>query len=201
MRFTRAAVIGIVFGAATTLALANDTLTMDGLTYGSSTYTATIDGSQNVYAGPFNASLDGGGTFQVFCADIADETVFNTATPVVLQNTATLGSNYQYAAQLLNAFEPSAGSNLLDNAGLQVAIWETLFPSHTYTDFWQPGVVAQANVYLSQNVSGFSDVATYYNYGGANQSMIGAATPEPAPIAAVGLGLLGLIRRRRAKVS
>jgi hypothetical protein len=48
-------------------------------------------------------------------------------------------------------------------------------------------------------VSGFSDNANFYNYGGANQNMIGTATPEPAPVVALGLGVFGIgfIRRRR----
>lgn len=189
-----------------TLAHAGNTLDMLGLVNGGNTYTAAISDPQlnitpvDVYAGPFNASYDNGSPIQVYCADICDETQFNTNTPVTVENTANLASNYQNAARLLNAFDASAQGSLLDEAGLQVAIWKTLFPGLQYSDFWQAGVTYQANYYLAQNVSGFSDKANFYNYNGANQSMIGpVATPEPAPIAAMGLGIgfVGLAARRR----
>jgi len=188
-----------------TFAHAGNTLDMLGLVNGGSTYTEAISdpslnvGNVGVYAGPFFASYNGNAPFPVYCADILDETQFNVLTPVTVQNTASLTSNYQDAARLLNAFGASANGNLLDEAGLQVAIWKDVFPGMTYSDFWQPGVTAQANYYLSQNVSGYSDKANFYNYGGANQNMIGTATPEPAPVLALSLGVFGIffVRRRR----
>ena len=189
-----------------TFAHAGNTLDMLGLVNGGSTYTETISDAPlnvtnaNVYAGPFNASYDGGSTIQVYCVDILDETQFNVLTPVAVQNTAGLTSNYQNAARLLNAFGASANGNLLDEAGLQVAIWKTVFPDLAYTDFWQAGVTTQANYYLGQNVSNYSDKANFYNYNGANQNMMGTvATPEPAPVMALGLGVfgVGILRRRR----
>jgi hypothetical protein len=102
---------------------------MLGLVNGGSTYTEAIADpslsvpNTGVYAGPFNASYNGSAPFPVYCADILDETQFNVLTPVTVQNTANLTSNYQDAARLLNAFGASANGNLLDEAGLQVAMW------------------------------------------------------------------------------
>jgi hypothetical protein len=176
-------------------------LSFQSLSYGGSTYTANVDG-RGYYAGPFDVSLNGGSSFQTFCADLNDETVFNSPTSVLLRDTLTMGSNYQLAAQLYNQYDPTVGSDLTKNAGLQVAIWQALNPSISVSDFWQSGVTAAAQADFAGLLSTTSKEATFYDFGGHNQGQIGKATqavPEPTSIAALGLGVLGFIRKRRLK--
>ncbi len=206
MNFRKAASSLFILASLGSIASATDTLNIYGLSsLSSGDFTATITKPgplvDNVYAGPFEVSFDAGSTFRVFCADVSDTARFNVATPVTAVNTLSLGSNFQYAAQLYNAFDSSVGNDSLKNAGLQVAIWTALFPANTYTDYQQAGVIAQAQIYLSADVSGYSKQATYYDFGGTNQSQIGAYRPAPTPesgtIAALGFGSLALIGRRR----
>ena len=150
------------------------------------------------YAGPFDGSLDGGATMRVFCADLVHHTGFNTATAVTPTDTATLGAGYGQAARLLNRFGAEAANDPIKNAALQTAVWKSIFPTLAFTDS-TAGVSALATTYLGADLTGVSAHATYYDFGGANQSMIGFSqpVPEPASLAALGVGALGLLRRRR----
>ena len=158
--------------------------------------TGLADGAY--YAGPFDASLDGGSSFRVFCGDLIDHTQFNASTGVSLVDTASLGAGYQQAARLLNKYAGTVGSDPLANAALQAAVWKSIFPTLTYSD-GTAGASALAGTYLaSTDLAGYSDHATYYDFGGANQSMLGIQpTPEPTSMAALAVGALGLLRRRK----
>ncbi len=156
--------------------------------------------TNDVYAGPENASLNGGPSFRVFCADLGHLSN-GGATPVSLVDTSLplVGSGYKLAAKLYNKYSPTVGNDQDANAALQVAIWEAIFPSATITDVAPAGIVAQANILLGSDLSAVSDKATYYDMGNANQSMIGGyqAVPEPTSMAALGLGALALVKRRK----
>ena len=166
---------------------------------------SNVAGVQNgtYYAGPFDASLDAGAAMRVFCGDLVNHTVYNAHTAVTPKDTAGLGTNafggdYGTAARLLNKYVGTVGNDPLKNAALQGAIWKTLFPTLVYAD-GTSGVTSLIDSYLaSTDLMGYSNHATFYDFGGANQSMIGVqAVPEPASLAALGLGALGLLRRRR----
>ena len=164
---------------------------------------SNVTGLQNgaYYAGPFDASLDGGSTLRVFCADLVHHTGFGTATAVTPKDTATLGSGYGQAAQLLNRFGVEVANDPIKNAALQAAIWKSVFPTLVFSDS-TAGVSALATTYLGTDLTGVSNRATYYDFGGANQSMLGFSpnaqpVPEPASFAALGVGALGLLRRRK----
>lgn len=174
-------------------------MTIEQLSLGGSTQIEKID-YVPMYAGPVTDNINGGKTFETFNADLSRGELYMTPKTVTIEDTASMASNYRYAAQLYNAFEPTVGTNAVDNAALQVAIWVALYPSLIYSDYGPTGVTAQANDYLSQNVSGESDKASFYNFGEHNASQIGAlATPEPSSVGCLAVGALGLALRRLRK--
>lgn len=165
-------------------------------TLGLSNVNGLTDGSY--YAGPFDASLNGGAAMRVFCGDLVNHTTFNAPGTVSLVDTASLGSGYQTAARLLNKYSASVGSDPLQNAALQAAVWKSIFPTLIYKD-GTAGASALADSYLaSPDLGRYSGHATYYDFGGKNQSMIGVqAVPEPASMGVLAVGAMGLLRRRR----
>ena len=174
----------------TGMALTNTgTLALSGVT-------GMADGTY--YAGPFTASLDGGASMRVFCGDLLNHTQFSSPTNATLKDTHALGGGYAQAARLLNKYGAAAGDDPMLNAALQGAVWKSIFPTLSYAD-GTAGASALTTSYLSENLSAYSDRATFYDFGGANQSMIGYSqpVPEPTSVAALGVGALGLLRRRR----
>ncbi len=178
-------------------------LKITGLSLGGNTGTLALSNVTGLsdgtyYAGPFDASLDGGAAMRVFCGDLVHHTQFNAGTSVSPTDTAGLGLGFQTAARLLNKYGATAGNDPLKNAALQAAVWKSIFPTLAYAD-GTAGASALAGTYLaSTDLAGYSAHATFYDFGGANQSMIGVpkAVPEPASMAALAVGAMGLLRRR-----
>ncbi len=184
---------------AATQARAADSMILHGLAQ-PSTGTLALSGVSGLndglyYAGPFTATLNGGSGFRVFCADLLHETAYNVTNAVTIQDTFSMGSGYQQAARIINKYGASAGNDQLLNAALQGAIWKSIFPTVNLAD-GTTGATALANSYLSEDLSGYSAHASYYNLGNSNQSML-APVPEPASMAALAVGALGLLKRRK----
>lgn len=176
-----------------------DSFNLGGLAL-TSTGTLQMSGVLNghYYAGPFTATLNGGASFRTFCADLGHEANYGSAQAVTLVDTATLDGGYQQAARILNKYGATAGNDPLKNAALQGGIWKALYGSALTLADGTAGATTLASAYATEDLSAYSSHATFYNLGGANQSMIGAApVPEPAAVAALGVGAVGLLRRRK----
>lgn len=192
--------------AALATAAQADTLNIGSLSLGGDTGILHLSGVTGLndgtyYAGPFDASLNGGSTFRVFCADLLHETAFNANGTVLVQDAATLGAGYGKAAQIVNKFGASVGNDPVKNGALQAAIWTSIFPTVQYSDS-TPGISSLAATYLATDLTGVSDHASYYNLGNGNQSMLGfspQAVPEPTSVAALAVGAMGLLRRKRVR--
>ena len=152
----------------------------------------------NTYsAGPFNASLNGGPSMEVYCADLGHSAAYNSPMTVNVVDTSTLGSGYQLAAQILNKHFASADT-ALERAALQGAIWRSIYGNSISLNDGTSGAAALAESYLTEDLTGYSTSARYYDLGSANQSMMGVqSVPEPASIAALGVGALGVLKRRK----
>jgi hypothetical protein len=200
-----ALVLPFLFVAA--VSQASDSMTISGLSLGGGTgilglsnVSGMNDGSY--YAGPFDASLNGGATQRVYCADLLHHTEYNSATAVNVTDTALLGSGYQQAARIYNKYAGGVVSDATMNAALQAAIWKSIFPTLTYVD-GTSGASALADSYLaSSDLGSYSNHAKLYDFGGANQSMLGGVpnanpVPEPASMAALGVGAISILRRRK----
>lgn len=161
-------------------------------------------GSVTAYASPENAKIVNGSStsYQVlFCCDLSHYSITNSAKVASVLDTASLGSNFQLAAKYYNHFEPTIAGNVNDEAALQLVIWKALYsadaPNPTFSG--NSTIETIATGYFSTDVSGASNHATVYDFGGANQNMLGASQPVPEPSMFVGVGFcaLGLLRRKK----
>lgn len=176
------------------------TLNLTGLAANSGTLnlnlvppSGTVNGPYS--AGPFNASLDGGASMEVYCGDLLHSANYSSQT-ATLVDTDTKGIGFQKAARILNRYYADADT-VLERAALQGAIWRSIYGSDLTISDGTTGATALAESYLIQDLSAYSTHATYYDLGG-NQSMLGISpVPEPASLAALSVGAMGLLRRRK----
>jgi hypothetical protein len=166
----------------------------------------------NVYAGAMSANLDGGSSFDAYCVDLAhfdylpaSYQVAVDSTPSTLPNGARIGQIYNTYASQVN----SADSGV----ALQLAIWDVLVDGGDGLDngsFKASGYSGDALTsyiaILSTPLGNASTASSYFvalsHPDGKNQDLIGpyqgtGPVPEPTTMAVLGLGALGLLRRRK----
>lgn len=171
--------------------------------------------TSNVLAGAQNAQYDGGAFFDAYCVEfqytnnIPVSYAATPSSPLLLTNGARVAKLYNKYSGLVTSQKKGAA--------LQAVIWDVLYDGGdglssgnfkvlggTNTEFTNFAALA-----FGDSLIGVSSDATYYaadTHGKNNnlyQGLIGPATPapvpEPATMAVLGLGVLGFLRRRRAR--
>lgn len=151
----------------------------------------------------------GTSTILTYCADLTAALNFNNNpyTSGIVNITGNTGMGL--AAKILST-SFSEFANADQQAGLQLAIWEAIydngatFGSGNGNFSVVSGVNANSLAYAStyyaagKNSGAVSNVELFTAQGAGGQSQL-HVVPEPASMAALGLGALALIRRRRNK--
>lgn len=205
----------------TTLALAVGILSVASVANAQSLkYTGTQLGSPNsgtikansntstVLIGALTFST-GSGSIVTYCAD-ANSPLNNSNNPYTVGNVdLTAGTGMSLAAKILATGFNSA-TTADQQAGLQLAIWDAIydngssFSSGTGNFSVVSGVSSTVLDYASsyftagKNSSPTTAVELFSAQGAGGQSQL-HVVPEPVSIATLGLGVLGLVRRRRNK--
>lgn len=204
------------------------TLTYTGLRYGSNA-TLSIGGtSVAAYAGEIAFSFTGSAgtpsgmptSFYGYCVELEQELLTNTTVKIMNTDSLTRNGNVPYtgskAAWLYNTYASTINNNA-DGAGLQIAIWKSLYDKdfNLSTGYFQvlsadASVIASANKYLANlTASKGSGVATWF-YGtgdsingqdvmGPYSSSFGYPVPEPnllSLLSCASVSGLVLIRKR-----
>lgn len=147
-----------------------------------------------------------------FCSD-ATTTYVGGGNDFILTDTSALSTaNRGRIAYLVNHYTNTA-TDASTGAALQLAIWDELYDSspgsvltgnfvvNSFDHVNFAAVTSLADSYLA-DADLHAEVAYYFKPTGTNQSFVAPnpnfhATPEPASMAAIGLGLLTVVRRRR----
>ncbi|MBN9502054.1 MAG: PEP-CTERM sorting domain-containing protein [Armatimonadetes bacterium] len=171
-----------------------------------STFLINYGGTKTVKGAPINAAIDGN-PIVGYCVDLDHAAALNTTYEADTYSAIWLW-NLQGArvGYIYNKYAPLAG-DLDHQIALQVAIWESRYDSTlnlnsgTFSTISLNTTVkgyAQAILDDVAAASTFSDVCVYKGVNGDVQDIIGPApVPEPASMAALGIGAMALIRRRK----
>ena len=194
-----------------------DTLTFSGLGSGAVIQVSQGTGMISGWAGEINWLLNGSTLFTTYCADLYDDAVLPTQAGT-LETTAALNSSTAVnalpnagamAAYLVNTYAAGAHGSNDAAAGLQIAIWEAMYGSVTYsatqaiTDaantFYNGLLAASPDAVLSSTAPYF-DVTNDAGHIGSSangQDQIGSqgpvSTPEPTSALLLAVGLFGLL--------
>jgi hypothetical protein len=169
--------------------------------------------SQYVWAGPLVATIAGAPSFEAYCVDLTRLVAPPETLDVVVRPIGELTSQIDGRAEgdnvgrLYSTFAPAVSSSA-SGAALQLAIWDQLYDSGDGLNvglFQASGIDAETDGFYADYLAALthgsaSGDATWFDATAAGkQSFVAQPVPEPGTMAALGLGLAALARRRRAK--
>lgn len=189
-------------------------LTVDGLVKNEYTSVNITYKGQNmdVYAGPMNASLDGGASFEAWCVDLDHIDTLPTSYDVTATSTAELEQGGRIA-QILHAASKYVDSPTT-GAAVQIAIWDVVANSDGQTNFkvnhLDSAIQTDVNLLLNANLTGYASTGTYLEatshgaHGNANQNLVTissnvAPVPEPTTMGVFAVGMIGSFLRKRRR--
>jgi len=170
------------------------------------TASISVNGSSfsSVYAGQINFTSSSG-SLSTYCADALSRLNGASNSYAVSQLDLSQNTNLGKAGTIL-ANNQAGATSAAQQAGLQLAVWEAIYDGGATFDASNAGFKAKN---VSSEILGFASqyYATYsttptnsVTYFGTNQAggqSQMTAVPEPMTVAALGMGSLALLRRRR----
>ncbi|MBX3118289.1 MAG: PEP-CTERM sorting domain-containing protein [Fimbriimonadaceae bacterium] len=160
------------------------------------------------FAGSLKYKIDGVDTITL-CGDLTTQQTGNGPWNVTKALTSTQGPKFTKAGQMVTQFYGDALTNNTKAAALQLAIWEILHETSGTFDLTSGAVkldsttsnyaslIANANSYETA-ASPAGDAWRYISTDGGFQGQM-SPVPEPASLAALGVGAIALLRRRKKK--